>query len=276
MNARVQPQAPAGVAMTTESHEGLIVQRTGSGPLLVLIHGGRGSWNHWIRNIPALSRSYTVLALDLPGFGASLNVPRELPYDDYVGLIARAVRSMTAGAEFRLAGFSFGGQISAALAAGPLRSRVLRASLLAPSGWGGDGQNARTSRKTLKGVTDEAGRLEVLRFNLAATQIADAAKVTDETVALQDYNIGSARYNSVIGGSTPNLLGNLARITCPLQIMLGTRDVLQAPSVEWRIEQMKKAAPHAQVVRLEGAGHWAQYEVPEAYDAALLEFLAQG
>ncbi|HJZ17892.1 MAG TPA: hypothetical protein VJ251_21020, partial [Stellaceae bacterium] len=39
----------------------------GDGPALALLHGGYGSWTHWIRNVIPLSRTFTVAAPDLPG-----------------------------------------------------------------------------------------------------------------------------------------------------------------------------------------------------------------
>ena len=41
----------------------------GSGPPLVLLHGGLGSVNHWHRNFDVLAQHYTVHALDMPGYG---------------------------------------------------------------------------------------------------------------------------------------------------------------------------------------------------------------
>ena len=39
-------------------------------PPLVLLHGGSGSWTHWLRNINALvDAGRWVLVPDLPGFG---------------------------------------------------------------------------------------------------------------------------------------------------------------------------------------------------------------
>ena len=35
------------------------------------MHGGFGSWLHWVRNIEPLARRYRVLAVDLPGLGDS-------------------------------------------------------------------------------------------------------------------------------------------------------------------------------------------------------------
>lgn len=43
----------------------------GSGPPLVLIHGGVVGWIQWIPNLSSLSKRFTVYAIDLPGAGRS-------------------------------------------------------------------------------------------------------------------------------------------------------------------------------------------------------------
>ena len=43
----------------------------GRAPVVVLFHGGAGSWRHWVRTIPVLEPTYRVLAPDLPGLGES-------------------------------------------------------------------------------------------------------------------------------------------------------------------------------------------------------------
>jgi len=51
---------------------GRMVWRTwGAGDPVVLLHGGSGSWTHWIRNIEPLSKHFTVFVPDLPGHGES-------------------------------------------------------------------------------------------------------------------------------------------------------------------------------------------------------------
>src|SRR5882672_6976970 len=57
---------------------GMAVHRSGSGPDVVLFHGGMGSWKHWTRNIEPLATRFTVHALDHPSYGASAPVPREI------------------------------------------------------------------------------------------------------------------------------------------------------------------------------------------------------
>jgi pimeloyl-ACP methyl ester carboxylesterase len=44
----------------------------GSGPPLVLLHGFAGALGFWIKNLPQLSRKFTVYAIDLLGWGRSL------------------------------------------------------------------------------------------------------------------------------------------------------------------------------------------------------------
>ena len=40
-------------------------------PILLLFHGGSGSWIHWIRNVRPLAEHFTIYAADLPGLGDS-------------------------------------------------------------------------------------------------------------------------------------------------------------------------------------------------------------
>ena len=47
----------------------------GSGPVLVLLHGWPETWWTWHRVMPALARTHTVIAFDLPGLGNS-SIPK--------------------------------------------------------------------------------------------------------------------------------------------------------------------------------------------------------
>src|SRR6476469_4025724 len=50
---------------------GLVWRIWGRGDPLVLLHGGTGSWMHWMRNIEDLARDFTLLVPDIPGSGES-------------------------------------------------------------------------------------------------------------------------------------------------------------------------------------------------------------
>jgi 2-hydroxy-6-oxonona-2,4-dienedioate hydrolase len=95
----------------------MAVHRRGSGPDVVLFHGGMGSWKHWIRNVEPLAARFTVHALDHPSYGASAAVARETTGAEYLDLVHDLFIEMFPGdGPLRFAGFSFGGAIAANLA----------------------------------------------------------------------------------------------------------------------------------------------------------------
>jgi magnesium chelatase accessory protein len=51
------------------------VQRSGSGPNILLLHGFAASTHSWREIIPILARDYSVLAIDLPGHGRTSAIP---------------------------------------------------------------------------------------------------------------------------------------------------------------------------------------------------------
>ena len=64
----------------------------GEGPAIVLIHGLAGSWRNWLENIPRLADRHRVVALDLPGFGASPLPQQEITMPGYGSVVAELVR----------------------------------------------------------------------------------------------------------------------------------------------------------------------------------------
>ncbi len=93
--------------------DGLDVHLTeaGSGPPLLLIHG-LGGPQMWQRVIDPLAKQFSVVAVDLPGFGDSA-VPH-LPYTsaDYCALLLHALELLHCHRPI-VAGISYGGQIAA-------------------------------------------------------------------------------------------------------------------------------------------------------------------
>ena len=48
----------------------------GSGPPILFVHGLSGSWQNWLFQLMPLAEDHRVIAVDLPGFGAS-EMPRD-------------------------------------------------------------------------------------------------------------------------------------------------------------------------------------------------------
>ena len=61
----------------------------GAGPKLLLIHGLGGSWQSWSSILDGLSASRTVIAIDLPGHGATPAEPDSGTFDGLVGSVER-------------------------------------------------------------------------------------------------------------------------------------------------------------------------------------------
>ena len=114
--ARIEAQSRR---VETPCGDGSLVWRVwGSGPPLVLLHGGYGSWMHWVRNVIPLSRRFTVIACDMPGLGESATPPEPSTADGLAAIVVRGLDIvLPKGVAPHLAGFSFGGVIGGVVAA---------------------------------------------------------------------------------------------------------------------------------------------------------------
>ena len=89
--------------------------RKGQGPTLILIHGLASSIYTWSEVIEPLSRSFDVIALDLPGFGAS-SQPADLSFEDLAAAVPGLMDALGVS-RAHLVGNSLGGAVSLLLAA---------------------------------------------------------------------------------------------------------------------------------------------------------------
>jgi 2-hydroxy-6-oxonona-2,4-dienedioate hydrolase len=248
----------------------LAVKTQGDGPPLVLLHGGMGSINHWHRNIDVLARRYTAHALDMPGYGESPTVPKDMPNDDYVALVVEALNATVPAGTFRLAGFSFGGIISA-LCAAQLGTRIEKLSLMGPGGFRRLGAmlDLRKIPPASEGMTVMR---EVLAHNLRTMMCA--GPVTDETIDLHLANVQRTRYDGRHFSLTPGLMAKcLRQITCPVQIIWGEKDALCYPSILPRVDEVRAAMPDIRIDVVKGGGHWVQYDAADEVNRLLLDFL---
>ena len=245
----------------------------GAGPVLVLLHGGNGSWRHWVRTIPAVSGQYRVLAADLPGLGESASAP-EPPTPEGIARIVAGGLDILIGQETRyhIAGFSFGGMISAIVAAlhgGRVRS-------LTVNGPGGLGGRARTLE--LVSVRHKAGaaRLEGHRTNLAELMIHDPAKIDPLALAIQDWHSMRNRLRTPLLSRSLATVEALARVRAPVGAIYGEFDAPAYPDVRKREAMLRAVQPDLDFRVIPAAGHWTSYEAPVQFNAMLLDMLGAG
>jgi pimeloyl-ACP methyl ester carboxylesterase len=260
--------------MTTNGAPRMAVRTSGSGPDVVLFHGGMGCWRHWTRNVQPLAARFTVHALDHPSYGASADVPRETTGPEYLDLVHRIFVEMFPGdSPVRLAGFSFGGAIAANLAR-RLGSRVTHLCLISPAGFPPRARADRPTRSYREAGDDEATFREICRHNLLVNMLSDPASVTEDTVDIQAYGVRRTRFNSrkVSGGGT--LLDDLAHAPCRLRVLWGERDDSPFRPADVLIGQIRAVVGDLDLHRIPRAGHWSAHENAGEVNRLMLEFFS--
>lgn len=244
---------------------------------MVLLHGGSGSWTHWLLNIvPLLDAGRRVLALDLPGHGDS-----DLPPGGGSGGLSLAamlaacwpslVQELAEGQAPDLLGFSLGG-LTAALLLAQHDVAVHRLVLV-----GAPGMGQPTRPLGLKGwrhLPEGPQQEAVHRHNLAALMLHDVRRI--DGLALQIHQANVVRDRLPRRRRTPPdaLLSCLGRISCPVHAVYGAHDVLYGERLPALAQVFAAAAPGFVDFRLiEQAGHWVQFEAAEAFNEALLHLL---
>ena len=257
----------------TPCGDGMMVwRRWGGGPPLVLLHGGYGSWTHWIRNVLPLSRQFTVIAADLPGLGESATPPEPWTAEGLAAIIAEGLRVVVPrGERVHLAGFSFGGVIGGNVAA-RLGDRVGSFTVV-----GSNGLGLERSPTPLKRVAPGAGEAEEFaahRYNLNQLMIADPAKIDELALYLQKTNHARARMRSRRFSRSGALVEALPRITARIDGIWGERDATAYPHLDERARILRGFQANARFAVVPGAGHWVQYEAADRFNALIAEFAA--
>jgi pimeloyl-ACP methyl ester carboxylesterase len=253
---------------------------------LVLIHGLGATKSSWLPIVPDLARSYRVIAIDVPGFGASSKPigPYSAPW--FSDHIFRMLDTM--GIErARLAGNSMGGRISMEMA---MRSpeRVAGIACLCPAAafskrpllW-----MARIARPEL-GVF--AARLPRERVRAGLKDLFSSPGRVEESwydAAIDDFLHvwRDPRARMAFFASLRNIYldephgesgfwARLAELRPPALFLYGSRDVLITARFARRVQL---AVPTASVHVWKDCGHVPQIEHPERTVSTLLDFYAR-
>jgi pimeloyl-ACP methyl ester carboxylesterase len=239
-----------------------------SGAPLVLLHGGSGSWTHWLRNIDALADAgHAVLVPDLPGFGDSAPPPDGHDADVLPGWLERGLQQLIGDQPVDLVGFSFGGLV-AGLWAQAWTARVARLVLVGSPGLSGALLPPLDLRRWDALPAGDA-RAAVHRHNLLQLMLAQADAATPLAVALHAANVERDRLRRRRLMLTAALVPVLPQLVCPVHGIWGAEDVLYRHRLPL-IAQVLSTAPSFQSLDLlPQAGHWVQFEAADAFNAAL-------
>jgi 2-hydroxy-6-oxonona-2,4-dienedioate hydrolase len=243
----------------------------GEGPPLALLHGGYGSWRHWIHTIPHFMKRYRLLVPDMPGLGDSDDAPEATP-EAIAAVVAQGLeRLVQQDKKIDLVGFSFGALIGSHVAA--FVQPPLKSLTLVGAGALGILRNNVVLLKAEPGMSPAELR-ELNRKNLSLLMIADPANVDDLAVEIQDINVGLARVKSRRFANSPSLTEALRRARIErLNAIWGANDVVAGGHFAEREALLRSIRPDVCFEILPNAGHWAAYEAPAAFNARLDKLL---
>ena len=248
-------------------------RRFGEGSPLVLLHGGHGSWLHWVRNIQALAAHFTVWVPDLPGYGDSddLGPSRSGDMDELVHATLNSLATLV-GAEcwIDLVGFSFGGLVAAQMAA--RRPRIRHLVLLGAAGHGGLRRPRGELMNWHRAKTQEAINA-CMHHNLHMHMLFDAAQIDALALAVHIASCTHARFRSRPISQAGGLRAALAQTSAQVLLVWGEHDVTAEPAV--LVNSLTENQPQRQALIVSGVGHWVQYESAATINQLLLETLSR-
>lgn len=255
------------------------VQVAGDGPVVLLLPGSGSSVHTWREFIPALARTHTVVALDLPGQGftqspsGSRSGLNEMAADiaellASEGWAPRAILSHSAGTAIALrlsqiiqvdkivginpALDNFNG------VAGWLFPLLARALAFTPF----------TARLFASSATPARSRSLII--GTGSTLDDDGYRFYYRLMRDRDHVNGAL--NMMARWSLDGLLGDLQSIKSDCLFLTGLRDKAVPPDVAQRAAGQM---PHARVVEFEGLGHLAHEEDASRTLAEIESFLAE-
>lgn len=242
----------------------------GSGPPLVLLHGGYGSWMHWIRNVPVLSRQFTVIAVDMPGLGDSATPPEPWTAEGLASIVVAGLDIvLPKDVKPHLAGFSFGGVIGGVVAA-QLGDRLKAFTVVGSNGLGLE--RSPTPLERVAADATEEQEFATHRYNLNQLMIHDPAKIDELALWLQKTNHARARMRSRRFSRSGALVEALPRIKARIDGIWGERDATAYPHVDERRRLLQEVQPGARFTVVPGAGHWVQFEAADAFNRIITEY----
>ncbi|MFF9089749.1 alpha/beta fold hydrolase [Streptomyces sp. NPDC014991] len=263
--------APHGPKDVTVSYA-----RVGRGEPLVLLHGIGHHRQAWDPVVDILATERDVIAVDLPGFGASPALPDGLAYD--LPTTHTVLGSLFEALELdrpHVAGNSLGGLLALELG----REKLVRSvTALSPAGFWTEAERryAFTVLLAMRGIAqrlplpmvERLARTPAGRTALTSTIYARPGRRSPEAVVAETLAlVGAAGFEATLrAGTTVRFADTLPGL--PVTVAWGTRDRILLRRQGIRAKQL---IPHARLVRLPGCGHCPMNDDPALIARVILD-----
>jgi proline iminopeptidase len=273
---------------TTPDGLTLSFERRGKGPLLVCHPGGPGGSAAEFRDFAGLDDTFELVLLSPRGSHGS-DPAGDYRLESYVADV-EALRERLGVDELNLLGFSHGGIVAMAYAAtyGPRVRRLLLVDTLAC--WGDEAEaammHAIERRRDEPWFADAQRAIEEEQageFSSADELIANLQRQIPLYFHRWEGNERAGRelaadfaqaeplhHFNTVEFPTFDLRGELRTIEAPTLVVVGDDDFIAGPVCA---DAIVRELPDARLVTIPGSGHFVYLEQPEAFRAALTEFL---
>lgn len=249
------------MAMLNRDGVGLYYEVHGTGPTILLTHGYSATSQMWQGQVEALSKEHRLVIWDMRGHGRSDSPDDPALYSEPATVADMAALLDEVGAKTAIVGgLSLGGYMSLAFhRAHPERVEAL---LIIDTGPGYKNDEARagwnrTSLKTAERYETEGLRL--LESGSAERRLAQHRSAKGLALAAR----------GMLTQRDAGVIASLPDIRVPAIVIVGSEDTPFLAASDY----MASKIPGATKAVIEGAGHAANIDRPEAFNAALMAFL---
>ncbi|QBI20051.1 alpha/beta fold hydrolase [Egibacter rhizosphaerae] len=246
-------------------------ERAGTGPPLLLLHGGWSDHRAWRPQLEELADEFTVIAWAAPGCGRSADPPADFRLPDYADCVAGLVDALGLARPHML-GLSFGGGL--ALEVYRRHPAIVRTLVLAAAyaGWAGSLPPDVVEQRLARALREAELPPEQWADGYLPGMFAAGAPpgaVEEYRTMMLDARLAGIRA-MLQGFAEADLRDVLPTIDVPTLLLYGAEDQRSPLSVA---EDLHARIPTSRLVVIPDIGHVSNLEAPDVFNEEVRSFL---
>ena len=239
-------------------------RKTGQGKAVVMLHGWGDDSSTFGELAASISSKYSVLALDLPGFGGTQAPTEAWSLSDYAKFVSAWLSKIDVKEVEAIVGHSFGGAVSiVAVAAGVIKPRKL--ILLASAG-------VRLKRSLRLRALRAGAKLGKLPLYLLPANKAKKIKIYFYGKIGSDMMLRPDMRRTFVKTIKEDLREAAGHIKTPSLLIYGEED-RETPLNDGRL--LHQAIKGSKLESIEEAGHFVHHQKPDQIAQLVLDFLSE-
>lgn len=237
-------------------------EKAGAGPTVLLLHGWGDSKETYKMLVGDLKNDFTLIALDLPGFGQTQAPLEAWGLDDYAQFVADFLKKIAVDDVHAFVGHSNGG----AIAIRGLAAKTLTANKLVLLASAGVRNTFKGRKKALRLIAKSA---KILTHPLPQRVQVNLKKRVYRTVGSEMF-VAEHLQETFKRIVEDDVVADTANILIPTLLLYGDHDTATPPSFGKRF---KENLPHGELHIIPDAGHFVHQDQPQKVHKFVAGFL---